>query len=157
MTKPASSRFTTSISRHVDAAMQEGRLTLSRAFEIVHEVFTAAPKNTCGHRVNAKNVLEPIPGALIDGKVVVPLPEKVKPIGRKLKPVDIESLADVGGNVDEAETHEVEELLPPKPALIRVAGEETTEESDEEFEPVEEDEQVSEVADEESEDRGDCA
>jgi hypothetical protein len=84
---------------------------------------------------------------------VPPAPAPVEPV-RPLPITSIDNVDDDSERVADDPVEIVYGLSAPKP---RVAGEETTEESDEEFEPVEEDEQVSEVADEESEDRGDCA
>jgi hypothetical protein len=146
--------------RLLRVANHRGDLSPMQVFDAVNETLVEAPQSTCGFFVNNRNELKPIPGALIDGKIAVPIPDKSEPIHRKLRAVTIDSLCEADGQIALAESFEVspddpQELLPPAP--IPVAGEETTEESDEEFEPVEEDEQVSEVADEESEDRGDCA
>jgi hypothetical protein len=83
---------------------------------------------------------------------VPPVPAPVEPV----RPLSITSIDNVDDDSERVADDPVEVTYGVSQS-VRVAGEETTEESDEEFEPVEEDEQVSEVADEESEDRGDCA
>lgn len=100
-----------------------------------------------GHYVAAYGELKPIPGAIskwVDGVSIVQVPlREPAPVCRKLKPVSIDALVGVDGHVDEAETHEVEELSATKPERIRVAGDETPEDCDEETERFE---QVADAA-----------
>ena len=109
--------------------MNNGALNVSQAFEICHEVFARAPRQTHGHAVNDRNQLVPIPGAITGydsgGRPVIarPLPETPEPKRKPLRAVSIDSLVEADGNVDTAETHEVSpddpvELLPPAPAPV---------------------------------------
>jgi hypothetical protein len=84
---------------------------------------------------------------------IPPVPAPVEPV----RPLSITSVDNVEDD-SERDADDPVEITYGVWQPVRVAGAETTEESDEEFEAgVEEDEQVSEVADEESENRGDCA
>jgi hypothetical protein len=98
--------------KHVRIAMQNGALSISQIFEIMHSVFARAPKPTHGHYVNNRNELVPIPGAITgydsEGKPVIARPlTGPEPRRKPLRAVSIDSLVEVDGNVDEAETHEV--------------------------------------------------
>jgi hypothetical protein len=114
------------VQKHVRLSMQNGSLNISQAFEIPYSVFTRAPKSTCGHYVNDKNELVPIPGAITsydsDGKPVIacPLPETPGPKRKPLRAVSIDSLVEADGDVDEAEAYEVG--VRPEPRRI-CAGE----------------------------------
>jgi hypothetical protein len=138
--------------RLIRVANHRGELSPMQVFDAVNETLVEAPQSTCGFFVNNRNELKPIPGALIDGKIAVPIPDKSEPINRKLRAVTIDSLCEADGQIALAESFEVspddpQELLPPAP--IPVAGEDTSEESVEDFGPdVDED---SELNPEESE------
>lgn len=98
--------------KHVRIAMQNGELNVSQAFEICHEVFARAPRQTHGHCVNNRNELVPIPGAITgydsEGKPIIARPlTEPEPRRKPLRAVSIDSLIEVDGNVEAAETHEV--------------------------------------------------
>jgi hypothetical protein len=112
-----------------EKAMAEG-LTVSQAYDLaVAEVEAAVGQRvqTNGYAVGPDAILRPIPGAITsyeNGRPVIarPLDSEPEPKRKKIRPVSIESLCEVDGRVDLADTHdEVEELLPPQP--VRVAGE----------------------------------
>jgi hypothetical protein len=137
---------TARVQRHLRTMMNGDGLTISQSFEIGYEVFAGTSKRTNGYRVTDAGHLQAIPGAVTsyeNGRPVIacPLPEPEPKRRRKLLPVTIDSLCEVDGDVDLAETHEeVQELLPPAP--VRVAGQ---------------DEDLSEVAGEDPEEAGDFA
>ena len=133
-------KFTTEdcvrIQRHlkITKATQEG-MTITQAYDIAVATRKDKSLQGCprGYQVKGEgNQIVPIPGAYtyVDGKPVVafPLDTKPEPRRRKIRPVDIESLCEADGRVDEAECHDDDprELSLIEPGPVAVQDDEAT-------------------------------
>jgi hypothetical protein len=97
-----------------EEVMPNPTFTFSHAAVVQLHVRVAMPRvphrRTCGHFVNDRGEVKPIPGAIagyVNGKpvIAVPLPEP-EPSHRKLLPVSIDSLCEADGDVTSAESHD---------------------------------------------------
>jgi hypothetical protein len=111
----------------------------------------------CGHFINSRGEVKPIPGAIsryVDGKPVIDVPLKEVPAERRrrLIPVTIDNLCKADGCVDEAEAHDEPAY---DPAVERVRSlmfdpEDTALDEEKDFESTDSEEETSEASEGES-------